>query len=145
MRLDFHAVGHDVFHLAPFLFHILHQSELGAASVQIVAFSGNMEVGVPLKVIGEETGSALQSHKVSAPGKHADFIFCQILSAAFQEAFCLSFKQRKGERGLGGIGLILCGSVGAEADGVAIVKDGETGHYGVQINDTKPLSGRIIN
>ena len=42
---------HDSFHIRPLLFHIGHKGKLGAAAIQVMSLSADVEIGIPLEII----------------------------------------------------------------------------------------------
>ena len=46
----------DFQHLIENLFHLSHQCELGAGTVEVVVRAGNMEIMVALQIVGQENG-----------------------------------------------------------------------------------------
>ena len=61
--------ANDCSHLIEYIFHLSYQRELGAGTVEVVVRTGGVEVVVPLQVVGEEPGAALQGHEPCTPGQ----------------------------------------------------------------------------
>ena len=56
------AFCNDCLHFLHLAFHISHQLELGAATIQIVIFAVDAEVGASVDVVAQESHAAFQSH-----------------------------------------------------------------------------------
>lgn len=61
------------------------------------------------------------------------------------KALCIALKERKGKRHLRDILFVLSSRIRAEADGIAEVKDRQSRHNGVQVDDADALAGFVIN
>ena len=126
-------------------FHVPDQLELGAAAVQVLSGVAGVEIVVALQIVRQEADAALQGHQPGAPGQVLQFRRGQGALAALQEAPGVDLIQAHVKIHLGQILFVLGAVVGAEADGVAEVVDGQAGHGGVKVDDADALAGGPIN
>ena len=85
---------HYTFHLSPFLFHILHQPELGTAAIQIMLLPGYLKISVAGQIVRKEPDSAFQGHEPGPLRKHLNLCFGKASRATLQKSSGIDFKER---------------------------------------------------
>ena len=73
--------------------HILYQSDLRPGAVQIMPWAMDLEIHIPLQIVGQEAHAALHGHQLGAHGEHLNFLLGQAAAAAFQIAVRIAVEQ----------------------------------------------------
>ena len=85
----------NLIHLFKLLFHLLHQTELGSGPHQIVLRISRLKIYISLKIICQETHSALQCHQPCSPGQTVNFRRSQHVPCHFQITLYIKLIQMK--------------------------------------------------
>ena len=96
-------------------FHVCHQLELSAGTVQILIIPVCAEVSIAYQIVSEEADTAFQSNDLGAQGQKLLFQ-CGQAGTGGQEAFGVGFKQLQAHLHLGKVLFILCCGGGTETD-----------------------------
>ena len=83
---------YDLVHLWKFFLHIFYQCQLCSAAIQIMSFTMDLKVMIPLQIVGKETDSVFECHKYRTQRKCLNLQICQRATAALNKAFCINFK-----------------------------------------------------
>ena len=83
---------YDLVHLWKFFLHIFYQCQLCSAAIQIMSFTMDLKVMIPLQIIGKETDSVFESNKDGPQRKCLDLQVCQRAAAALNKSLYINFK-----------------------------------------------------